>query len=93
MQYVKTITYDDMLHVLAQILKRVCVEREALEAAESGTFKEEVASDRYRTAGEAYDEVVNATSLLFSYDKLKIKRDARDLLNGTLVAAGGETDA
>lgn len=79
MQYVKTITYDDMLHVLAQILKRVRVERKALEDAESGTFREEVASDKFRTAGEAYDEVVNATSLLFSYDKLKIKRDARCL--------------
>ena len=83
MQYVKTITYDDMLHVLAQILKRVRVERKALEDAESGTFREEVASDKCRTAGEAYDEVVKATSLLFSYD----------LLNGTRVAAGGETDA
>ena len=93
MQYVKTITYDDMLHVLAQILKRVRVERKALEDAESGTFREEVASDKCRTAGEVYDEVVNVTSLLFSYDKLKIKRDARDLLNGTRVAAGGETDA
>ena len=79
MQYVKTITYDDMLHVLAQILKRVRVERKALEDAESGTFREEVASDKCRTAGEAYDEVVNATSLLFGYDKLKIKRDARCL--------------